>query len=126
MQIRTAYIKRVVSYLVSALRALGPVGFNCGPWESGSNSLEHAVVSTARTAQKQRSAFVKTVFNAGDRFDSASRRMDPSLVSHVCQMMFAPVTTIPDQPGLVSEGMRFACDHPLVTLRSLAMVAFVV
>jgi hypothetical protein len=26
-------------------------------------------------------------------------------VSHVCQMMFAPVTTIPDQPGLVSDGM---------------------
>jgi hypothetical protein len=93
-------MKRVVSYLVSALRALGPVGFNCGPWESGSNSLEHAVVSTARTAQKQRSAFVKTVFNACDRFDSASRRMDPSLVSHVCQMMFAPVTDNSGSTGI--------------------------
>src|SRR6266576_2528794 len=103
MRIRTSYIKRVVSYLVLAPRAFGPDGFNCVPGNLVP-TRSNMPCCVLLAAQKTRNAFVKTVFNACERFDSASRRMDPSLVSHVCQMMFAPVTTIPDQPGLVSDG----------------------
>lgn len=63
-------MKRVVSYLLLALRAFGPIGFN---WSLG---IWFQVARTCRAVycsllQKPRTAFVETVSNAFERFDSA-------------------------------------------------------
>jgi len=56
-----AYIKRVVSYLVSALRALGPVSFNCVPGNLVP-TRSNMPCCVLLAAQKPRNAFAKTVF----------------------------------------------------------------